>query len=438
LRARNIFIIIMACAFIFLSGCGKSEAPSSEKAITAFSIGGAAGTINETTKIILVTLPSGTDFTALVGTFTTTGEKVKVGTTAQISGVTANDFTLPVTYTVTAADSSTQTYMVIVIEPWKIISTLNFYSSYSPSRLTLQNGLAYLADGSIRIIDLSTPTAPSVLSTIVGNKSPQLGIFDIMTNVSVSNNKMLVGAEIGCTGWCSGNQFAGNLYVYDITNPTNPVRTSYLGMGTGDILLDGNIAYVTKSNTQPQFNVIDVSVQPQAGILGSANIPAYGRLAKTGNLMFISCGSGSGFDGLDTVDITTQVSPSVLHTGSSGWYGVTHPPIVLSGNAAYIADKTYGLRVLDISNPASPLIVLTISALSSINDVAVYNGYLYAADGASGIRVFDISNPLNPVYTRTIPTTPYAAKLVAVNGGLGVAVLMNTSNDYYFGVFLPQ
>jgi hypothetical protein len=93
---------------------------------------------------------------------------------------------------------------------------------------------------------------------------------------------------------------------------------------------------------------------------------------------------------------------------------------------------------MDISNPASPSLVLTIPALLSISDVAVYNGYLYTADGASGIRVFDISNPLNPVYTRTIPTTPYMAKLVAVSGGVGVAVFKDTSNDYYFGVFLPD
>ncbi len=37
-----------------------------------------------------------------------------MGTTAQVSGVTANNFTSPVTYIVTAADSSTQNYVVTV------------------------------------------------------------------------------------------------------------------------------------------------------------------------------------------------------------------------------------------------------------------------------------------------------------------------------------
>ena len=412
---------------------------SSEKAITAYSINGVTGTINEAAKIISVTLPDGTDYTSLVATFTTTGLSVNVGANAQASGVTANDFTLPVTYTVKAADSSTQTYAVNVIEHGKIISILK-YSSYgrNPFRLALKNSVAFIADGVIRIIDISTPSVPDVFSTIGGDYF-QMGFFDIMTNVSVSNNKMLVGAEIGCNGWCYGSGSGGNLYTYDITNPSNPVKTSSLGIGTGDIILEGNIAYVTHEGAQPTFDVIDTSVQPNSSILGSVNITTAGRLAKTGNLIFISCSNSQSFDGVDTVDVTIQTSPSVLQTESHGWVNVTHHHIVLSGNAGYIADKTNGLLVLDISNPASPSIVMIIPALSSINDVAVYNGYLYAAD-EGGIRVFDISNVLNPVYSKTIPTTPYGATLVAVSGGTGIAVFKDTSllsSNYFFGIFLP-
>jgi len=89
-------------------------AASSAKAITAFSLGGVVGTINEAAKTIAVTLPSGTDVTNLVATFTTIGVSVEVGSTIQVSGTTANDFTLPVTYTVTAADVTTQDYTVTV------------------------------------------------------------------------------------------------------------------------------------------------------------------------------------------------------------------------------------------------------------------------------------------------------------------------------------
>ena len=91
----------------------------SAKAITAFGFANPAvtGTINETAHTIAVTVPFGTSVTALVATFTTTGAAVKVGSTPQTSGSTPNDFTKPVTYTVTAADFTTQDYLVTVTVP---------------------------------------------------------------------------------------------------------------------------------------------------------------------------------------------------------------------------------------------------------------------------------------------------------------------------------
>lgn len=105
---------------VFAAGCGSDNnvaSPSSNKAITAFSIDGVAGTIDQTAMTISVIIPNVTDVTALVATFTTTGVNVKVGTTVQVSGVTANDFSSPVEYIVTAADDTTATYTVTVPHP---------------------------------------------------------------------------------------------------------------------------------------------------------------------------------------------------------------------------------------------------------------------------------------------------------------------------------
>jgi hypothetical protein len=94
-----------------------TAATAASKATTAFSFAGypaVAGTIDETAKTIAVSLPNGSSVTALVAKFATTGSTVKVGTTVQTSGVTANDFTNPVAYVVTAADGSAVTYTVTV------------------------------------------------------------------------------------------------------------------------------------------------------------------------------------------------------------------------------------------------------------------------------------------------------------------------------------
>jgi hypothetical protein len=95
-----------------------AASPGSAKAISAFSFEGLTphvdGVISEAAHTIALTVPRGTGVPALVATFTTTGASVAVGATPQVSGTTVNDFTSPVTYTVTAADASTQAYVVTV------------------------------------------------------------------------------------------------------------------------------------------------------------------------------------------------------------------------------------------------------------------------------------------------------------------------------------
>jgi len=91
-------------------------APNSAKAITAFSFNTpvASGVIDEANKLIAITVPSGTNRQTLVATFSHNGQNITVGGVAQTSGVTVNNFMSPVTYVVTAADSSTATYVVTV------------------------------------------------------------------------------------------------------------------------------------------------------------------------------------------------------------------------------------------------------------------------------------------------------------------------------------
>jgi len=71
------------------------------------------GTVDSGAHTVVLTVPYGTTITALKATFALSASATtKVGSTVQVSGTTANDFTNPVTYTVTAEDSSTQDWVV--------------------------------------------------------------------------------------------------------------------------------------------------------------------------------------------------------------------------------------------------------------------------------------------------------------------------------------
>lgn len=89
--------------------------------ITAFSFTAALNTAldEDVTGIIsdtdiTLTVPYGTDVTALIATVTVSGKSLTVGSVPQESGITSNDFTGPVTYTVTAANGLTWDYTVSV------------------------------------------------------------------------------------------------------------------------------------------------------------------------------------------------------------------------------------------------------------------------------------------------------------------------------------
>lgn len=84
------------------------------KAITAFSFSSPAATGAISGTDVGITVPVATDVTALIATFTHTGASINIGGVAQVSGVTANDFTGAVVYTVVATDATEQDYTVTV------------------------------------------------------------------------------------------------------------------------------------------------------------------------------------------------------------------------------------------------------------------------------------------------------------------------------------
>ena len=96
-----------------------SPSLSDAKAITAFDFKTfdpeVAGVIDEGAKTITLDVPFGTVVTALVPTILYTGVSVSPASD------TAQDFTSPVTYTVTAEDASTQAYLVTVTEAAAVI-----------------------------------------------------------------------------------------------------------------------------------------------------------------------------------------------------------------------------------------------------------------------------------------------------------------------------
>jgi hypothetical protein len=123
--------LLVAMVLALLAGCDSliNQSQKSDKAVTAFSFASpdAAGTIVESSHSIAVTVPYGTDLTALIPTIAHSGASV-----SPASGI-AQDFSDAVTYTVTAADGSTQDYLVTINVAARATKAITAFSLAAPA-----------------------------------------------------------------------------------------------------------------------------------------------------------------------------------------------------------------------------------------------------------------------------------------------------------------
>jgi len=132
---RMVFgILIVAMGGLFLGCPTPVTSKSSTKAITAFNFSTpvATGTITESTQTIALTVPFGTVLTELVPTITYSGASISP------ASAVAHDFSSAAIYTVTAEDSSTQSYIVnITVQSYHAIIAFCSYRGGSGQIYTM-------------------------------------------------------------------------------------------------------------------------------------------------------------------------------------------------------------------------------------------------------------------------------------------------------------
>ena len=89
--------------------------------------------------------------------------------------------------------------------------------------------------------------------------------------------------------------------------------------------------------------------------------------------------------------------------------------VAVAGSYAYVTNRYYGLRVIDVSNPAAPVEVGFVYTRDAASGVAVAGSYAYVADRGAGLLVIDVSDPAAPSWVGIVDT-PGDAYGVAVAG----------------------
>jgi hypothetical protein len=304
------FMVLLLVAFV--AGCGDGGGNgSSAKTITAYSLAGVPGTIDETAKTIAVTMPSGTNVKALIAAFTTTGASVKVGTPAvtQVSGTTPNDFTTSKAYIVTAEDGTTATYNVTVTVATNTAKAITAYS------LAWTTGTPGTATGTIN------KTAKTIAVTVPNGTN--------VTSLVATFTKTGTSVTVGGVTQVSGAGGTSNSFGSPVTYRVTAANSTFV-----DYLVTVTVALITdKAITAYSF----------AGIPG-----ATGVITEPAHTIAVTVPNGTNVTALVATFSTTGASVTVAaapQTSGTTANNFATPPVVYTVTAGDSSAAIYNVTV---------------------------------------------------------------------------------------------
>ena len=129
--------VVLISMVICINGCEKESSKSMNEFL--FEASKNSGLTEDVVAkigdddLITVSMPFGANLKSLVATFSFSGKQVTLNNNVQISGVSANDFSVPVEYVITAENNSIRRYTLIVNVSENIISSFAFRRIQNPS-----------------------------------------------------------------------------------------------------------------------------------------------------------------------------------------------------------------------------------------------------------------------------------------------------------------
>lgn len=306
------------------------------KAITAFNFNGLSptvtGTVTEGTHSVALTVPFGTNVTALVPTITHTGASVSPNT-----GV-AHDFTTPQQYIVTAVDATTQAYTVTVT--FGVAGAVTYVNAARPNdsgdgltlataKKTIQSGISVVAaGGTVHVAGGTYSESVTITKSLTlrgsSDPSPTIDGGGAGTAVTISASNVTV------TG-------------FTIQNASTGIAAT---SGTGNTVhlcnILSNSAWGINNTSGSMFDATDNSWGVDSGPSGGAADPVTGRVAN---------GTGSRVSANVRFDPWTGMSTSVVTEPDVGQGGVVTNP---DAGASLTIDTASGTTDVTIAEYTSP------------------------------------------------------------------------------------
>ncbi|MBI5741060.1 MAG: putative Ig domain-containing protein [Nitrospirae bacterium] len=263
------------------------------------------------------------------------------------------------------------------------------YNSFDVSEIYVSGNYAYVATAAtvngwreIHIVDISNPVTPS----FAGRYS--FGYFHNITGIYMSGNNLFISDQMNGLQIADASQPFN--FVPEYTSLKKRIRLEVKDGNDNTSQATRDVWAVTYNNP-PVINNITIENVPEISLVGEfATADSFFEVDVIDSHAYIATSAG-----LKIADITNPASPV-----SAGNYNTpgSAQGVYVSGNNAYIAGSLYGLYIIDISNPNDPSLRGYYDTPGIARDVYVQGNYAYIADYGS-LQIINITDPGNPIFT---------------------------------------
>ena len=266
-------------------------------------------------------------------------------------------------------------------------------ASNNPYNMVVQGSIGYMTTqggnpSQLILVNLATPSAPTVLSQTTG-------LSTYMNGIAVQGKYVYV-------------TYYGNseLQIFNVSNPAAPVSVGTASTCSGPyggMVVSGDYAYIPCPNngataTISIMNVSNPAAPVQVGTFSSLASTNVISLAVSGQMLYAEAGSETGTSYITAYSIVNPSSPSLL-----GSVAVDHSPqkIAVEGTTVVASDHdTNEINVIDFSNPSSAQVynvALTSGCFPETeNDITLQGNLVLVGCSGGGVGVVDISTISSP------------------------------------------
>jgi hypothetical protein len=274
------------------------------------------------------------------------------------------------------ADDTAGLYIYDLSDPLNPTYVTHVPTPGTAQNITIVSHYLFLAASyqGLRIMDINNPTSPVEISYV--------------ENIGYIYNVSVFWPYAYVSDW-----YDGSLYIIDISNLTSPsvvgqFHSYEIVNGLFGVAVVGNQAFV--SMAERGLYTLDVSNPSNPSQLGIYNpFGTLFALSMWQNTLYVANNS------IVAIDITNPISPVLLGTGHGT--GRAHS-VGSSAGYTYSDDSSWWpshLNVMDFTNPYAPVLVNTIETNQPMNEMKIVGGYGYLGD--HDLQILDLSNPASPV-----------------------------------------